>query len=155
MLERLRSRFKQPVPTGPTEAMRTFGSSDRTIAESGVSVDGNAWRIEAREAGLVPLFEVTEPGVENCVVTYRAELKSADVEGGAYLEMWCRVPGRGEFFSKGLDRKAKGTTGWSSHEVQFRLKEGERPDLLRLELAFEGSGTVWIRNVELLRTLLG
>jgi hypothetical protein len=39
--------------------------------------------------------------------------------------------------------------------VQFRLKEGERPDLLRLELAFEGSGTVWIRNVELLRTLLG
>jgi len=102
----------------------------------------------------VPLFEVSEPGVEQCMLTYRAELRTADVQGGAYLETWCRLPDRGEFFSKGLHHKPKGTTGWSSHQVPFRLEKGQSPDLIRLNLALEGPGTVWIRSVELLRTPL-
>jgi len=154
MLERLRSRFKQSEPTGPPETMRTFGLSDRTIVESGVSVDDDAWRIEVGEPGSVALFEVVDPAVERCILTYRAELRTNDVEGGAYLEMWCRLPGQGEFFSKGLDHKAKGTTGWSLYEVPFHLKQGQRPDLIRLNLALEGAGTVWMRNIELLRTPL-
>lgn len=152
MLERLKSRFKQPEPAGPPETVRTFRSSDRTIAESGVSAEEDGWRIEATEAGSVPLFEVVEPSLERCVLTYRAELRTTDVEGGAYLEMWCRFPGRGEFFSKGLNQKVKGTTGWSSHEVPFLLKAGQRPDLIRLNLALEGAGAVWMRNVEVLQT---
>jgi hypothetical protein len=119
-----------------------------------VAADEDGWRIEAREAGSVPLFEVAEPQVEQCLLAYRAELRAADVEGGAYLELWCRFPGRGEFFSKGLNQKVRGTTGWSSHEVHFYLKAGERPDLIRLNVAFEGAGTVWIRNVEVLHTPL-
>ena len=71
-----------------------------------------------------------------------------------FLELWCRVPGRGEFFSKGLHDKLRGTTDWSSHEIPFLLKEGQRPDLVKLNLAFEGAGTAWIRDVELLRTPL-
>lgn len=69
--------------------------------------------------------------------------------------MWCSFPGRGEFFSKGLHHKAKGTTGWSSHEVPFDLKAGQRPDLIRLSVGFEGPGMVWLRKVELLKTPLG
>jgi hypothetical protein len=154
VLERLRSRFKGPEPSGPPETLRAFRVSDQPIAESGVSVDEDAWRIDVDEAGSVPLFEVADPGIERSLVTYGAELKSADLEGGAYLEMWCRFPGRGEFFSKGIQQKVKGTTGWSSYQVPFHLKAGERPDLIRLNLAFEGAGTVWIRNVEVLRTPL-
>ena len=154
MLERLRSRFKQPEPSGPPETLRMFRPSDHPIAESGVSWDEDAWRIEAREASSVPLFEVSEPGVEHCLLTYRAELRTTDLERGAYLEMWCRLPGRGEFFSKGLNQKVTGTTRWSSREVPFYLKAGQRPDLIRLNVAFEGAGTVWIRNVEVLRTPL-
>ena len=74
--------------------------------------------------------------------------------GGAYLEMWCRLPGEGEYFSKGLDQKVKGTVDWSSYEIPFRLDEGQRPDLIRLNIAFDGPGTVRLRNVELLRTPL-
>ena len=32
--------------------------------------------------------------------------------GRAYLEMWVRVPGRGEFFGRGTDQTVEGTTGW-------------------------------------------
>lgn len=154
MLERLKSRFKGPEPIGPPETLRTFSLSDRPIAQSGVSVDEDAWRIEAREAGSVPLFEVPDPGIERSMLTYSAELRTADLEGDAYLEMWCRFSGRGEFFSKGLHQKVKGTTGWSSYQVPFYLKAGQRPDVIRLNVAFEGAGTLWIRNIELLRTPL-
>ena len=146
--------FKRSQPAGPAETVRTFGPSDRPLTESGISIDEGGWRIETREAGSVRLFEFAEPGVERCVLTYRAELKAADVKGGAYLEMWCRLPGRGEFFSKGLDQKAKGTSGWSWYEVPFNLKAGERPDLIRLNVAFDGPGTLWVRKLELLRTPL-
>jgi hypothetical protein len=146
--------FKRSQPAGPAETVRTFGPSDRPITESGISIDEGGWRIETREAGSVRLFELAEPGVERCVLTYRAELKAADVKGGAYLEMWCRLPGRGEFFSKGLDQKAKGTIDWSWYEVPFNLKAGERPDLIRLNVAFDGPGTLWVRKLELLRTPL-
>lgn len=154
MLERLRSLFREPEPAGPPETIRTFGPSDRPITESGLSPDEGGWRIDAHEAGSVALFEVAGPGIERCLLTYGAELRTVDVEGGAYLEMWCRFPGRGEFFSKGLQQKAKGTTGWSSYEVPFYLKARERPDLIRLNVAFEGPGTLWLRNVELLQTPL-
>jgi len=146
--------FKRPQPTGPPEVLRTFGSRDLPIAQTGVTVDGDSLRIEAEDAGSVPLFEIPDPGVESCVLAYRAMLKTADVEGGVYLEMWCRAPGRGEFFSKGLHDKLQGTTDWSSHEIPFNLKQGERPDLIKLNLAFEGPGTAWIRDIELLRTPL-
>jgi hypothetical protein len=147
--------FKRPAPAGPSETLRSFTVSDRTITESGISADEGGWRIDAREAGSIRLFELDKPDVERCLLTYRAELKAADLEGGAYLELWCRFPDRGEFFSKGVQQKAKGTTGWSSYEVPFTLKAGERPDLIRLNVAFDGPGTLWVRNIELLRTPLG
>jgi hypothetical protein len=136
------------------ETVRVFAPSDRTITQSGVATADDGWRIEAREAGSVALFEIAEPGVEHCLLAYRAELRTEDVERGAYLEMWCRLPGSGEFFSKGLHQKTKGTTDWASHEVPFNLKEGQRPDLIRLNVAFEGPGTVWLRMVELAKTPL-
>jgi hypothetical protein len=81
-------------------------------------------------------------------------MKAADLQGRAYLEMWCRLPGRGEFFSKGLHDGVSGTTDWGSYEVPFRLLQGQRPDLIKLNVAVEGAGTVWIKDVELLQTPL-
>lgn len=156
MLERLRAAFRRAElpPSDPPQTVRAFGLADRPITESGVSTDEDGWRVDAGEAGSIRLFELADPGVDRCLLTYRAELKSTDVQGGAYLELWCRLPGSGEFFSKGLHQKVKGTTSWSSYEVPFRLEEGQRPDLLRLNLAFDGPGTVWLRNVEVLQTPL-
>lgn len=55
---------------------------------------------------------------------------------------------------EGLHQKAKGTTGWSWYEVPFNLKADERPDLIRLNVAFEGPGSLWVRNLELLQAPL-
>ena len=112
------------------------------------------WRFDFDEKGTYRLFELPEPGVEKCLIAYRAQIRSSEIEGGAYLEMWCRLPGLGEFFSKGLHNKIMGTTAWASYEIPFYLKEGQRPDMLKLNLVAEGKGTLWIKNVEVYWTPL-
>lgn len=154
MLNWLKSLFKGPEPAGPPQRLRSFTATDRPITQDGVTPDQNGWRVESREKRTVRLFEMPNPGVEQCLLTYRAQLKTADVQGGAYLEMWCRLPGRGEFFSRGLQHKVTGTTGWASYETPFYLQQGQRPDLIKLNLVSEGSGTVWIKDVELSTTPL-
>lgn len=107
----------------------------------------NGWLVTAGVAQTVRLFEVKEPQVEQCVVVYRTEPKSARLEGPAYFEMWCHFPGRGEYFSKGLQQALKGTNDFALFEIPFHLKRGERPDVIKLNLALEGPGEVWIRDV--------
>jgi hypothetical protein len=85
------------------------------------------------------------------MLIYRAKLKSENLKGRAYLEGWCRMLSGGEFFSKGLDNPATGTTDWASYETPFFLKQGEHADLIKLNLVIEGKGTIWIKDVEVLR----
>ena len=131
-------------------ALRQFTTADQTISRD-LAIDGDAWLIESDEPGVVRLFEVTGPEINQALLAYRASLKSEGLTGRAYLEMWCRLPGRGEFFSRGLDQPLSGTTDWSSFQVPFRLKKDQRPDLVKLNVVVEGRGRLWIKDVELLK----
>lgn len=154
MFDRLRSWFGGARAAGVQEVVRSFGPGDRPISEDGLTADAGGWRAEADQTRTIRLFEISDPGVEQCLLTYRAQIKGADVEERAYLEMWCRLSERGEFFSKGFHDAISGTADWASYEIPFRLQRGQRPDLLKLNLTVEGGGTVWIKDVELLKTPL-
>ena len=65
------------------------------------------------------LFEISRPGVEDCRVIYRAKLKAENLQGYAYLEMWCRMPSGGEYFLKGIRSRVTGTSNWASYERLF------------------------------------
>jgi hypothetical protein len=149
MFDWLKTMVKPPEPAGPPEVVRRFGVEDATINTDAVSVEGDAFRVRAVEATSVRLFEIEDPAVENCLLTYRAWMKTAGLTGRAYLEMWCRFPGRGEFFSKGFDHAVKGDNDWASYEIPFYLKKGQRPDLIKLNIAVEGSGDLWLKDIEL------
>lgn len=149
------SKFKPPQPAGPPLTIRTFSpGSDATLSRDCVAAERDAWVVDASGPQTVRLFEVAVPGVEHCTLAYRARLKTEGLAGRAYLEMWCRLPGRGEFFSRGLDQVVTGTTDWGSYEIPFLLKKGQRPDLLKLNLAVEGTGRIWLKDVEVLMTPL-
>ena len=54
-----------------------------------------------------------------------------------------------------LAQPLTGTSGWASYEIPFFLNEkGIRADLVKLSVAFEGGGSVWIKDVELLKAAL-
>ncbi len=153
MFEFLKSLFRPPEPAGPPVQLRSFTTADRTIDQD-VTVEEDGWCLGSRADQTVRLFEVQDPDVEQCMLTYRAKLKTRDFSGRTYLEMWCRVPGRGEFFSKGLQHPVTGTNDWASYETPFYLKKGQKPDLIKLNIVVEGTGELWAKEVELLQTPL-
>jgi len=126
--------------------LRAFTVAEHTISKD-MTAAGDAWTINCTQAQTFPLFEVPNPGVDDCRVLYRARLKTEGLTGRAYLEMWCRLPGRGEFFSKGLDQMASGSADWASYEIPFFLKKGEKPDLIKLNLVLQSTGWLWKKPV--------
>ncbi|KRT66550.1 MAG: hypothetical protein XU11_C0007G0033 [Candidatus Dadabacteria bacterium CSP1-2] len=131
------------------------------ITQSGVGIvknvssDGNgSLRIVAKEPTIVRLFEVDDIDVDDARLIYQARVRTKDVEGQVYLEMWCHFPGKGEFFSRGLDGPLTGTTNWVTLQIPFFLKKGEKPDYVKLNIVINGTGTVWIDDVRLLKAPL-
>jgi hypothetical protein len=120
---------------------------DRKISSDG----GGSLRVEARAPVVVPLFEVTDVQVEEATLIYQARLRSLGLKGGAYLEMWCVFPGKGEFFSRGLPPPVAETMDWRTISTPFFLKAGEKPARVKLNLVITGAGTVWVDDIRLLR----
>jgi hypothetical protein len=156
MLNWLKSIFswKPPKPAGPPQLVHAVPQEEVPLARDNVVREGDAWRIHADAPGLVRLYDIELRRLEQCILTYRLRLKSQDVSKGVYLEMWCRVAGMGEFFSKGLMHKVRGTTDWSEYEVPFFLKRGQQADLVKLGVTFEGPGTVWVKEAQVFQTPL-
>ena len=117
-----------------------------------VSSDGKgSLRVDAPEPMTVPLFEVTDVSIEDAVLIYQASMQTEALTGQAYLEMWVRIPDKGEFFSRGLDRPLTGTMSWATVATPFFLEAGQKPDLIRLNLVVNGKGKVWIDDINLMR----
>lgn len=150
----LRSRLEPPEPAGPPRLVRAFDASTEPICRGVVTLEGDAWRIDSRGGQTCRLFEVHDPGVEQCLLAYRAQLRTENLQARAYLEMWCSFATRGEFFSKGFHNAVTGSNDWASYEIPFFLKAGQRPDLVKLNLVLEGPGTLWVKDVALWATPL-
>ena len=118
-----------------------------------ISSDGSgSIKIIADGPTTVRLFEVADIDVDDARLAYRARLRTEGVQGKVYLEMWCRFPGGGEFFSRALDSPVSGSTEWVSQETPFFLEKNQKPDLVKLNLVIDGSGTVWVDEVKLARS---
>jgi len=119
------------------------------------SSDGKgSMRVDADGPMVVPIFEITDVNIEKAVLIYQASVRSEKLEGTAFLEMWVRLPGKGEFFSRGLDHPITGTANWMTAATPFFLQAGQKPDLIRLNLVVQGKGRVWIDDIHLMRTPL-
>ncbi len=117
-----------------------------------VSSDGNgSLKIIATEPTVVRLLELGDIDIENARLIYQAKVRTEGVEGQVFLEMWCHFPGKGEFFSRGLQTPLTGTTNWTTEETPFFLKKGENPDNVKLNLVINGKGTAWIDDIRVLK----
>lgn len=147
-----RGKLKEPV------LLKHFPINDLegVLTQSGVKLDTKissdgkgSLRIRAKKTTTIRLFEVKDMDIESSRLTYQARLRSEKVKGKAYLEMWCHFPGHGEYFSRGLQTPLTGTTKWTTEEVHFFLKKGEKPDFVKLNVVIEDSGTVWVDDIYL------
>lgn len=139
----------------PADDLTNVINLSRVALDSIVYTEGSgSFKIEAKKPMVVKLYETGKLNIENCHIFYQAKLKTAGLQGAAYLEMWCHFPGKGDFFSRALQSKLSGDNDWSSHEASFMLQKGESPDNVKLNLAVNGTGTVWIDEIKLLKVPL-
>ena len=120
--------------------------------DKNISDDGNgSIRIESAGRLVIQLYSIDDVSVEGTQVVYEANVKSERLNGQAYLEMWCVVKDKGEYFSKGFDSVISETSDWKTIRTVFNLKKGEMPDQIKLNIVVNGIGTVWIDDIHLSR----
>ena len=146
----------------PTEIIEikqySMDSMDGLISKSGVQIDkeitsdGNgSLHVTANQPTTVKLYETGDIDVENSRLIYQAKLRTENVEGQVYIEMWCHFLGKGEFFSRALQSPLSGSQEWTSKETSFILKKGENPDNVKINLVVNGKGNVWIDDIRLVK----
>jgi len=142
------------------ETIKSFqiDSLDEIIAKDGVefdkeiSSDGNgSLKITAEAPVSIRLLETGDIDLEDSILIYSANVRTEKLDGQTYIEMWCSFPGKGMYFSKALNSALTGTNDWKIQETPFFLKKGENPDNVKLNLVVNGTGTVWIDQIELLK----
>jgi len=126
------------------------------ITQSGIEVDKNvsddgngSIRIVTDKPIVIQLYNIDDIKVDDTQIVYEANIKSEDVKGQAYLEMWCVFKDKGEFFSRGFDSVISGTNDWKTIRTVFNLKKSERPDQIKLNVVINGVGTIWIDDIHL------
>jgi hypothetical protein len=136
----------------------TVDSMDGVLTQSGVSfdkavtIDGTgALRIDASGPTVIRLYEVSGLTIDDARLIYRARVKTENLEGPAFLEMWCSFPGLGEYFSRSLQSPITGTVDWSTQETPFFLQKGQKPELVKLNVVVNGRGTLWIDDIALMK----
>ncbi len=142
----------QELKKYPIDSMEGILTQDNVVFDPAVSSDGKgSVRIDAFSPTTVRLYEMKTDDIEDARVTYRAKLKTKNVEGKVYLEMWCVFPGGGEYFSRALESPLTGTTDWVTQETPFFVKKGKKPEMLKLNVVIEGKGTVWVDDITIIK----
>jgi len=133
-------------------------NTDGVISKSAVQLDKEissdgkgSLKIIAVEPTVINLYEVRDLNIENARLLYQARVRTENVDGQVYLEMWCHFPGKGEFFSRGLQSPLTATTDWTTVETPFFLQKGQKPDYVKLNLVINGAGTAWIDDIRLIK----
>jgi quercetin dioxygenase-like cupin family protein len=125
--------------------------------EAEITISKVAYRVNAKQMLRLPAGQphtvkaITQFKIENARLVYRAHVKTENVVGQAYLEMWCVFPGLGEYFSRSLQNPVHGTVDWSTLETPFFLQKGQKPELIKLNVVIDGQGTAWIDDIALLK----
>lgn len=144
----------QPVviKSYPVKNLDGFLTQEGVEFDSDASSDGNgSIKIVAPESTTVRLYETGDIDIEKARLVYQAKIRTENVIGQAFLEMWCVFEGKGEFFSRGLRTLVTSDTDWTGSETMFYLKAGENPNNIKLNLVINGSGTVWIDDIKLVK----
>ena len=136
----------------PVDNLEGIVSQTGVEIDKEISSDGNgSLKIVSESPTVIQLYETGDLDVEDATLIYSAKVKTENVQGQVYLEMWCAFEGKGEYFSRGLDKAIAGTNDWQTLETNFLLNSGENPDNVRLNLVVAGTGTVWIDDIKLVK----
>jgi hypothetical protein len=134
----------------PLDGSETLLTASGVTFDADVSSDGNgSVRLEAEGPTTFRIAELDDIDLDNARIIYSGRMRTENVSGKAYLEMWCVFPELGEYFSRGLQDAVTGTVDWTHVETPFLLQAGQKPSLVKLNVVVDGTGTVWVDDIRL------
>jgi hypothetical protein len=99
----------------------------------------------------VTVLTLDGPGIEAPVYTVEGMVRTEDVQGSGYLEMWSHFPGGAAYFSRTLGEpggpmsRLEGTSAWRHFALPFQCEPtGPRPTRLVLNVVLPGKGRVYL-----------
>src|SRR4030042_6955151 len=106
--------LKGLAPQTVGEYLNNVSSSGKIEFDKSVSSDGKgSIKIIINNATKINLFETGKIDIENARLVYQAKVKTEEISGQVYLEMWCVVNGQ-SYFSRGLKKILTGTVDWTT-----------------------------------------
>ncbi len=147
-----RSATEEVLLDNPVSNLTDVVTSSAVTFDGETTSDGTgALKIVTADSTTVRLYELGDIDATDGRLVYRARIRAEGVAGQVFLEMWCRFPGMGEFFSRALDVPLTGSTEWTFQETPFFLEEGQNPEHVALNVGVTGAGTVWVDEVALVK----
>lgn len=100
------------------------------------------------------LLVLEKPEVPSHHYRLVGRIKYEHVAGDGYVEMWNKIPDKGDFFSKTLAPsgplgKVTGTSDWRELQLPFFSEPNLLPERLTVNLVLPGAGKVWITPLTL------
>ena len=136
----------QRLPLDSTSSLGTTVSTDLVVKREGKG----SIKISTPGPTNICLGVVQPLNLENARLVYQARVKSENLEGAAFLEMWCEVGG-GRYFSRGMDSTVAGTMDWQILQTPFFLQAGQKVNRVTLHIVINGKGIVWVDDVVLFK----
>lgn len=126
----------------------SFADSFEDFTKQGNSTNQQPVRV-------VRLFEVAEPENQECVLACRAHIKTVDIKEGANLRLGFNrqidVLGIKSDCTTFQSATVSGTTDWKVYEVRYHFKKEQYSGTIWVNIEFQSSGILWIKDVELLQ----
>lgn len=122
------------------------------VFDPDVSQDGGGSLrvVTGEQGGRLRLYRLDDVGPVEGALLYTGFLKSQDLKGMAFFELWCHPAEGNPAFVRGLPRRVTGTSDWKPQELSFsRPATCSNPASVELNVVIQGSGTVWIDNLRL------
>lgn len=120
---------------------------DREVSQDG---GGSLRVVTGEQGGRLRLYRLDAVGPVEGALLYTGFLKSQDLQGTAFFELWCHPAEGNPAFVRGLPRRVAGTSDWKPQELSFSQPGVCRdPASVELNVVIQGSGTVWIDNLRL------
>ncbi len=124
-------------------------SDSLAVYDNEISYDGlGSLHFSIEHPTVIELYEVQNLQEENCILSYSAYIKTDNLSGNCYLEMWCFVDGLG-YFSRSLNQTITQDTNWQLVTTPFFLEKGQIAEKVKLHIVAEGKGNIWIDSIEL------
>lgn len=152
MLSWLKALLAPPTPVGAPRLLKSFKHNAVPLCPRAVPVAPGEWRLAERPSGFAALFQLKNPAIESCLVTFRAEVCADRPVPDAAVELLCRVPRQRRRVIRSLPHDLRPDEGWHFFEVTLHLERGEQPSLLRLGLVTGAPANLGLRNAMVLVT---